>query len=149
MSTYTTIPETVNARKVLVPYVLGVLGSLLVIHLVIAFGGGRIGPLVQVLMVVLALGMAAWFIWQRRALARIRFGTVVAHAFSYVAVVSSFQIHALVQGVRAGANGTAMDMANLLLGTPWFGFTLQIGALWGIGLMIHIIGTILGRGWED
>lgn len=145
MDTNTLPQTTVNARSLLLPYTLGLVAAMLLIQATIALTGGDIGLLAGALTAVVALATATWMWRNARKLYRIRFGFAVAHAIAFTAVTTSFNLHAVIRVF----NGDAVAAAPELLATPWFGATLLMSAAWGLGLLIHLTGTVLGRGWED
>lgn len=149
MTTQTLPSPTVNARSVLLPYLLVLVAAMLLIQGAIALTGGEVGVLAGVLTAAAAAGIAAWMLFNRRKLLRIRFGFAVAHAIAFAAVTVSFNAHAVVRAVSLGSSGGEGAVAQELLATPWFGATLVMSAAWGLGLLIHLTGSVLGRGWED
>ena len=142
-------PPAVNARSVLLPYLLVLVAAMLLIQVTVALTGGEVGLLAGVLTAAAAAGIAAWMWVNRRKLLRIRFGFAVAHAIAFTAVTTSFTAHAVLRAVSLGSSGGEGAVAQELLATPWFGATLLMSAAWGIGLLIHLTGSVLGRGWED
>ncbi|MDN5877432.1 MAG: hypothetical protein L0H69_12255, partial [Brevibacterium sp.] len=68
---------------------------------------------------------------------------------AYVAVTTSFNLHAVIRAMIAGGDAEVQSVAHTLLGSSWFGATLVMSAFWGLGLLLHLIGSVLGRGWED
>lgn len=149
----TTIPRrevTADTRALLLPYALALVVAMLVVQLVIAATGGEIAALAGALTGVVAIGIVIWTVRTRRSLARVRFGGAIAHAIAYVTVTTSFTIHAVLRTIALGGTEGGYEAASrLLLATPWFGATLLMSALWGVGLLMHLIGTVIGRGWED
>lgn len=150
MDTSSTIPETVNARTLLLPYAAAVTAAMAGVQIAIAMSGGQIGVLAAVLTGLVAIGIAGW-VWRSSArLRQVRFGVAVAHAIAYVAVTTSFNLHAIVRTLTLGSGPDGFDAAaRNLLASPWFGATLVMSAAWGVGLLIHLTGAVLGRGWED
>lgn len=139
-----------DTRTLLLPFALGLAAAMVAVQLVIAGTGGQITAVAGILTALVALGIAIWLLRTRRALARVRFGGAVAHAIAYVTVTTSFTLHAVLRTIAlAGADDGFEVASRLLLATPWFGATLVMSALWGIGLLMHLIGAVLGRGWED
>lgn len=151
MTPQQTLPQTpVNARSTLLPYLLVLVAAMLLIHLIIALTGGGIGLPAGLLTAAVAAGSAVW-IWRNyRRLTRIRFGLAIAHTAAFVVVTTSFNLHAVLRALTLGSGtGGEAAVASELLATPWFGATLVMSAAWGVGLLIHLAGVILGRGWED
>lgn len=150
MNTRTAPPNTVNARTLLLPYALAVVAAMGIIQAVIALTGGRITLLAGLLTAAVALGIAAWMWRNYRALTRVRFGVAIAHTIAFVTVTTSFNAHATIRAIAwAGAPDGFQTAAHDLLAAPWFGATLIMSSAWGIGLLIHLLGVVLGRGWED
>ena len=150
MSTTSAPPSTVNARTLLLPFTICVVVAMGIVQVVIALTGGQITLLAGLLTAAVALGIAIW-VWRNyRALTRVRFGVAIAHTIAFVAVTTSFNAHMTVRSISlAGTPDGFQTAAHELLATPWFGATLVMSSAWGIGLLIHLIGVVLGRGWED
>ncbi|WP_166138476.1 hypothetical protein [Nocardioides ochotonae] len=149
MSTPTLAPPSTNARALLLPYALGLLAAAVVLQAVIALAGGEITVLAGVLTAVLGVGIAAWLLRHHRELAHVRFGFVVAHSLAFVMVTTSFNAHAVIRTLQLGATDGGFEVAaQELLATPWFGATLVMSAAWGCGLLVHLVGSVLGRGWD-
>lgn len=143
-------PNSVNARTLLLPYALVTVAAMVIIQAVIALTGGQITLLAALLTAGVALGIATWLWRNYRALTRVRFGVAVAHAIAFIAVTTSFNAHAAIRAfVLAGGPEGFQTVAHDLLSSPWFGATLVMSSVWGIGLLVHLIGAVLGRGWED
>lgn len=140
--------NTVNARTLLLPYALTLVVAMAIIQIVIALTGGRITLLAGLLTGVVALGIAAWLWRTHRALTRVRFGVVIAHVLAFLTVTTSFNAHAVLRAFGSGSEGLDV-VAQDLLATPWFGATLVMSAVWGLGLLVHVVGVVIGRGWED
>lgn len=150
METSTVSPITVNARSLLLPYTFGLIAAMLVIQTVIALTGGEVSALAGALTGVVAICIATWLWRNYRKLTQVRFGVAIAHAIAFATVTTSFNLHAVVGTVAlsSGAEGFEAAAQNLLA-TPWFGATLVMNAVWGLGLLVHLTGVVLGRGWED
>ena len=75
---------------------------------------------------------------------------VIAHVIAFVTVTTSFNLHPILRVMFLGFEiDGAGDAARTLLESSWFGATLVMSALWGLGLLVHLLGSVLGRGWED
>lgn len=150
MSTTPQTSSPANARTLLLPYTLGLIIAMAIVQIVIAATGGEVTVLAGILTAVVALGIAAWLWRNLRVLRRVRFGVVIAHAIGFVTVTTSFNLHAIVRLMAANALDTsAADIIHAALGGSWFGVTIVMSACWGLGLLIHLVGAVLGRGWED
>ncbi len=149
MTTQTEVASATNARSLLLPYTLTLLAAVVVLQVTIALTGGQVGVLAAALTVLVAVGIAVWLQRTYRRLTHVRFGVVVAHAIAFVCVTTSFNVHALLRTVSLGSDGGLDAAAQELLATPWFGATLVMSSAWGLGLLVHLVGSVLGRGWED
>lgn len=139
-----------NARTLLLPYTIGLIIAMAIVQVVIAATGGEVTILAGILTAVVALGIAVWLWRNRRVLKRVRFGIVIAHVIAFVTVSTSYNLHSIVRLMAEGAvDKSASDIAQAALGGSWFGVTIVMSALWGFGLLIHLAGAVLGRGWED
>ena len=149
----TTTPQTsspTNARTLLLPYTLGLIIAMAIVQIVVAATGGEVTILAGGLTALVAIGIAVWLWRNLTALKRVRFGVVIAHAIAFVTVTASFNLHAILRVMFLGFEvDGAGDAARTLLESSWFGATLVMSALWGLGLLVHLLGSVLGRGWED
>jgi len=137
MNTSVRTSGSVNSRQVLLPFVLTTIAAMIVVQLVIAVTGGEVTVLTAALTAFVALGIGAWLLRSRRALHQIRFATVIAHAIAYATVTTSFTLHAL---IRIISLVDASAAGHLLLTTPWFRATLVMSGVWGLGLLLHLLG---------
>lgn len=133
----------VNSRSVLLPYLLGLVTAMVLVQAIIALAGGEVGILAGALTAAVGLGVVAWMWRSYRTLSKIRFGMVIAHAIAFLAVTTSFNVHAVLRAIALDPS-----VQDLLAG-QWFGATLLMSAAWGIGLFVHLTGAVLGRGWEN
>lgn len=142
--------SAIDSRSLLLPYALVLSASVLSIQVIIALTGGDITLLAGVLTGLVGAGILVW-VWRHyRALTHVRFGLVLAHVIAFMAVTTSFNLHAVIQTVSlSSAEGGFESAAENLLSTSWFGATLLMSAAWGLGLSAHLVGSVLGRGWEE
>ncbi|TGD09188.1 hypothetical protein [Brevibacterium sp. S111] len=149
----TTAPQTsspANARALLLPYTLGLVLAMAIVQIVIAATGGEITILAGILTALVALGIVVWLWRKLTVLKRVRFGVVIAHVIAFVTVTTSFNLHAIFRAMFLGFEvDGAGDAARNLLESSWFGATIVMSSLWGLGLLVHLLGSVLGRGWED
>ena len=149
----TKAPQTsspANARTLLLPYTLGLVVAMLIVQIVIAATGGDVTLLAGGLTAVVALGIAVWLWRKLPVLKRVRFGVVIAHAIAFITVTTSYNLHATLRVMSLGFEvDGAGDAARNLLESSWFGATIVMSGLWGLGLLVHLLGSVLGRGWED
>lgn len=150
MTTTTQTSSPTNARTLLLPYTLGLIIAMAIVQIVVAATGGEVTILAGGLTALVAIGIAVWLWRNLTALKRVRFGVVIAHAIAFVTVTTSFNLHAILRVMFLGFEvDGAGDAARTLLESSWFGATLVMSALWGLGLLVHLLGSVLGRGWED
>ena len=142
--------SSANARALLLPYTLGLVVAMAVVQVVIAATGGEVTILAGGLTALVAIGIAVWLWRTLRVLMRVRFGVAIAHVIAFVTVTASFNLHAIVRVMAIGfeVDGSG-DTARNLLESSWFGATIVMSGLWGLGLLIHLIGSVIGHGWED
>lgn len=131
-----------SVLRLLFPYALTVLGIALATHIAIRFAPAHMLTILTVGTALVGILMLALVIaYGRTALDRLRFGGAVAHAFTYAVLVGGNLLHLFLLLVfRIGDS-----RANL---EEWFGPTIAMGALWGIGLIIHLLAVIGSRGFE-
>lgn len=149
MSTENGTPQSTDVRSLLLLYTLNLVAGMVAVQVLITVTGGEITVLVGAGTAAIALGLLIWVWRNRNRLKRVRFGGAIAHAIAYVVVTTSFNAHAAIRGMTLGSEGGIEAAADSLLASPWFGATLIMSSIWGIGLFIHLLGTVLGRGWED
>jgi hypothetical protein len=143
----TRLGESLNSRRILLPYAIAMTALSVVLQLAIWAAGNRIG-LVSTLGTVLiaaiyAVGLVVW----RRDLPKIRFGTVIFHAMTYVAVNVGFLLHGYLL-IATRSPHIAGD-GHLTMDAGWFGATFGMAAFWGVGLGVHLLASIFNRGFEN
>lgn len=136
-----------SAHRTLLPYAITLVLASIALQIVIVATGNRITVLSEVLLVIIALGYATYLLTIGRRLSRVRYGLLTAHAISYAAINVGFLLHAyLLIALRAPA--IAGD-GSLAIDPMWFGATFAMAGFWGMGLLIHGIGAVLSRGFEQ
>lgn len=151
MTTHTVDSTThpVNSTKTLLPFAAALVAGMIIVQIVIALTSGNPGLLGGLLTAVIALG---GFFWQWRnikKITKIRFGKAIIHALTFVVITTSFNLHALIHFTIASGSADPASLATEFFSTSWFGATLCMSALWGVGLAASLIGAIAQRGWED
>ena len=137
-----------DARAILLPYIAALTGAMLLVQLAVVLTDGS-GIVAGLLTAAVAVGILLWLRSTRARLARVRFGTAVAHAAAFTVVTASFALHAVVRTIAITAHAGPEAAALAFVGTWWFGATLVMCAAWGIGLLLHLLGAVLDRGWEE
>lgn len=142
-----TASDTARAHRTLLPFFGAMVGGSALIQLAIALTGNRIGLLAGILTAVLGVGFAL-YLWRfSPTLGRVRYGVLVAHVCAYVAVNVGFGLHAyLLIAVGSSAILPADPMTPIDPG--WLGATLAMSSFWGLGLLLHLFGALMGRGFE-
>lgn len=134
------------ARRSLLPFFGAMVLANAFLHLAIALTGNHIGIASELMLAVIALGFALYLILARRGLSRLRFGMLVAHMSTYAVVNVGFLLHASVL-LALGSPAIAGD-GSVPLDPGWIGATFVMASLWGLGLLMHIAGSLAGRGYE-
>lgn len=140
----TSSPAT--ARTSLLPF-LGVMVALNTVYqLAIALTGHQVGIGAALGLLVIALTMAVYQRTAGRALGSLRFGRLVAHTLVYVTVNLGFHLHAawLIATDDAGVEGAS----GIPVPADWVGPLVVMPTVWGIGLLLHALGSLLDRGFE-
>ncbi len=139
--------KELNARALILPFALTMLGLVVAVHVILVVRDNRIGVLETLPLVVVAGYYAFFLITRGSELRQIRFGRLVAHATAYVIVNVGYLLHAYVLIV---VNSPAIrGDSHFLLDEGWFGATFSMATFWGLGLLVHAIASIAGRGWEE
>ena len=127
--------------KQLLQYALTITGGVLVVQLYIALlAHNRVDIWSMLLLALVALYMA-WFLWwERRALRQRAYSGYLLHVLTYLLVNGSFWLHAGLLIVTG--NGNSID-------ATWQGALFGMPLVWGAGLLLHTLGTLLSKGYED
>lgn len=146
----TTAPETrlADANTALQRYALSIIGASIVVQLALVVTGSRIGWLAAGLTAVIAVGYAAFLIRDRGALGRVRYGLLAAHVITFASVVGGFLLHFFVLAVLGNPAVRADTTEGFVLDPGWFGVVVGMPTFWSLGLLVHALGAILGRGFE-
>lgn len=139
-----------SATSLLLPFALAMVGASAVVQLTIVLTGHEIGVLCAALTGVLALGYAVLLRLRGRDLARVRFGVLATHVVTYAAVNVGFGLHffALALANHPAIRADPEHAAEFAMDPGWFGAAIAMPAFWGVGLLVHALGAIAGRGFE-
>ncbi len=141
------VAHELNARTLLLPYLLGLVGLCALVQLYIVLDGNHISLGSELLTGGVALYFAG-FLWMRREpLGQIRFARLVAHAATYATVITSYQLHAAILAMTGSS--ALQGQGYLPIDDGWFGATLAMAGFWGLGLTMHAIASIAQRGFES
>lgn len=102
--------------------------------------GSRITVITGLLLLAVALYMVLFMARNGTALRTRAYGTYFAHAVAYLIINGSFWFHAWILTLAG---------RNQLLEQGWAGPLISMSVLWGIGLLVHTIGAMLSKGYED
>lgn len=141
-------PRLAAAHTDLQRYALGVVGASAVMQLVLAAAGSQIGWLATGLTAVIAVGYAAFLVHERGALGRVRYGLLAAHAITFASVVGGFMLHFFVLAVLGDPAVDTGTNGDFVFDPGWFGVVVGMPTFWSLGLLLHTLGAILGRGFE-
>lgn len=136
-----------SAHRTLLPYALTIIAASAAVQVLIALTGNRITVFSTVVLAVVALGYAVYLMTIGRRLSRVRYGLLAAHAISYAAINTGYLLHAYVL-IALRSPAIAGD-GPLAIDPLWLGATYGMAGFWGIGLLIHGLGAILSRGFEQ
>lgn len=149
MTTTTPAERLAGASTALQLYALAVTAASLLVQLVLAATGSRIGVLAAGLTTAIALGYAAFLLRDRGTLGRVRFGLLAAHVVTFAAVNAGYLIHFfLLAATGSPAIETSTADGEFVMDPAWFGVVVGMPAFWSLGLLLHSLGAILGRGFE-
>lgn len=135
-----------RAHSSLFPYALALLAATALVHLIIVLADNRITLLTTLPLIVVALGYAGYLIGFGRALGRVRYGRLVAHAFTYAAVNTGYLLHAYV--LIASASPAIQGDGPIALDPGWLGATFGMAGFWGLGLLAHALAALREHGFE-
>lgn len=136
-----------NASRVILPFLITMVGLNIALQIGIAYFGSRIDVTAYVLTAGVAV-VYAFYHWTRRgSLSQIRFGRLVAHLCGFIAVNLGFHLHAAVLIVTNDA--AIRGDADFPINDQWFGVLFGMFIIWGAGLLMHLAASIASRGFED
>ena len=126
-------------------YGLAVVAASLLSQVVIAATGSEVTLLAAALTATIALGYALFLLRFGADLGKVRFGQVAAHAITYAAVCGGYLLHLFVLAVTGSP---VIADPGFVMDPGWFGAAVSMPALWSMGLVAHLLGAVLGRGFE-
>lgn len=147
--TTTPAERLAGATTSLQRYALAVVAASTLMQIVLAAAGSSIGVLAVALTTIIALGYAGFLLHDRGQLGKVRFGLLAAHVVTFAAVVGGFLVHFFVLAVTGDPAVTASTSDGVFVMDPrWFGVVVGMPTFWLFGLLLHSLGSILGRGFE-
>ena len=135
--TTTPAERLAGATTSLQRYALAVIVASTVMQLVLAVSGSGIGILAAALTAFIALGYAGFLLLDRGHLGKVRFGLLAAHVVTFALAVTGNP------AVTASTSG-----GGFVMDPGWFGVVVGMPTFWLLGLLVHSLGAILGRGFE-
>lgn len=150
---HATAPERqlASATGLLAPYAITMIVANVIAQGAIVAAGSEIDLLAIVLTAGVALGYAGFLIRNGRHLAKVRFGLLAAHVMTYTAVTGGYLLHFFILATLNSPvvqGPDAADGAVFVMDPGWFGVAIGMPTFWGLGLLVHALGAILGRGFE-
>lgn len=139
--------KQLNARRVILPYLATMVALNIALQVGITFAGNRIGITAYVLTAAVAVVYGLYHWTRRIPLSQIRFGRLVAHLCGFITVNLGFHLHAAVLVLTN--NAAIRGDANFPIDDQWFGVLFGMFIIWGLGLLLHLTGSIASRGFED
>lgn len=147
--TTTPTERLAGATTSLQRYALAVIAASVVMQIVLAVTGSGIGLLAAALTVIIAIGYAAFLLRDRGTLGKVRFGLLAAHVVTFAAVVGGFLMHFFLLAVTGDPAVTASTSdGDFVMDPGWFGVVVGMPTFWSLGLLLHALGAIIGRGFE-
>lgn len=145
--TTNTLDHLTSSSRLLAPFALAMVGANVVMQVAIALTGQAIGWLAGVTTGLIALGYAGFLMRYGSDLGKVRYGQLTAHAITFAAVNTGFGLHFF---LLAMAGGSAINASGdgFVMDGGWFGAAVAMPALWGVGLVLHALGAVAGRGFE-
>jgi hypothetical protein len=123
------------------------LASTALLHLVIVFRNNKLDLTSQIMLGAIAL----YYFWynysSREKLIRLRFGRLVAHVIGFLIINLSYHLHAFILFITNSES--IKGNSEFGINSNWFGALFGMTTFWGIGLLIHLIASIMNRGFEE
>lgn len=133
------VPPITNQQ--LAGYVVVLTAGMILLQGYTAFvADSRVTAITGLLLVAVAIYIAFFVARNGTALRTRAHGTYFAHAVAYLIINGSFWLHAWIL-ILSGREG--------ILEGGWAASLISMCVLWGIGLLVHTIGAMLGNGYED
>lgn len=129
------------AAGLIFPYALTILAVMLLTHIVVALIPAQMLLILSSGTAVVGFLFAALVILYSKGLDRLRFGGAIIHAFTFAVVVGGNCLHLLLALMFNNGDGQAIV-------EEWFGPTIALGAIWGVGLIIQLLSAMSTRGFE-
>ncbi len=140
-----------NAKNILLPFLLKMVGLSLVLQLLITFRGNKIDMTSVIFLVLIAIYYYYFIFYKKKhSLKKVRFGSFISHLVGYITINLGFLTHML---FLVAVNSPALRSESgspLAINGNWFGYGLCMPVFWGLtGLLPHLIVSILNRGFEE
>lgn len=138
-----------KARKMMLTYTGVLLALNILVQLIIVMRDNKI-DVVSTLVLGVVYVYYLYFSYlnpnTKNTLNQLRFGRLIAHVVTFVIVNVSYHLHAFILII---ANSDSIrGNKDFLMDPGWFGPLFGMLTFWGIGLLMHIIGSIISRGFE-
>lgn len=143
--------EELNAKKILLPFILKMVCLSLLLQIIIVIRDNKI-DIVSMLFLVL-ISIYCWyfsFFKEKLNLRKVRFGALISHLISYITINLGFLTHMLFLAAINSSSLMAEQGSPLAINGNWFGYALCMPVFWGLtGLLPHLIASIARRGFEE
>lgn len=127
-----------NTTQLMLPYFLTTLAITTTAQIAIALGAPTFWFLTIPTLIV-AILYSVFLIRYRSELSRVRFGYYLAHALTFAVVNVPIAVSTFFRVTIRPAQGHDLQLTALV----------AMGCFWGIGLLLHSFGAIMGRGFEQ
>lgn len=130
------------ALQLIIPYCTAITVITLIAHIISAILPQYTFAIISTAMVLVAVLLFGYMILFNKGLQKLRFGAAIIHAFTYVLLVGGNLLHFLLAGF-----GDYYSTLEAVM-TDWFGASVTMGGIWGVGLFLHLSGAIAQHGFE-
>lgn len=130
------------ALQLILPYGITITVIMLIAHIISALMPQRTFVTLSTAMVLTAVLFFGYMFLFNKGLQKLRFGAAIIHAFTYVLLVGGNLLHLLLAGFDDYYSTLEAVVAD------WFGASVTMGGIWGVGLFLHLSGAIAQHGFE-
>lgn len=130
------------ALQLMLPYGITITVIMLIGHIAAALAPQYTFAAISTAMFLVAVLFFGYMTLLNKGLQKLRFGAVIIHTLTYVLLVGGNLLHVLL----AGFGGYYHTLEALM--ADWFGVSVTMGGIWGVGLFLHLASTIAQHGFE-
>lgn len=101
----------------------------------------EITPLAGLAIVIPAIIYAAFIYTNKSEIRKVAYASLISHLVTYLLVNMSFWAHAFFTA--------SFEDEIVSFESGWYGVLIAMPLFWGFGLMMHTLGALYGKGFED